>query len=65
MQVEVEDGCGTITQGSICHLHSTPIHICSRDVHGNGNNWDPMGFRGNGSDSDYIVGMGVVIKVWE
>ena len=35
-------------------------------MHGNGNNWDPMGpwdSRVNGSDNDYVIGMG--IKVWD
>jgi len=45
------------------------VCLHDRDVHGKigtiGILWVPWDSHGNGSDNDYITGMGVGIKVWE
>jgi len=30
-----------------------------------GISWVPWGSRGNGSDSDYIMGVGIKVREWE
>jgi len=53
-----------------CGLHNRVAQaLYTRDVHGNGNSWDPMGPMGfpwgMGVTMTIIMGMGVEIKVWE